>query len=211
MEEKMKSLKVFSKKLNETIDVFLSDDKLIPAIVNASWMDSGWNNTIDSWLDNGWNNSISSWMDNGWNNSISSWMDDGWNNSSWTDSGWSNSGSGGGGCYITTAAVEHIGLADNCDELNILRMYRDKLVEEDPEFKKIVLEYYKIAPRIVKEISKMPNKEEILDSIYIDMVVPVISLLKQNKIEEAKEYYINAYNNLKSQYIEIGQQLKRKL
>ena len=208
MEKDIKNLKVFSKKLNGVMDVFSKDDKLIPATVNAAWLDNGWNNFSDSWLDNGWNNSFSSWTDNGWSNFSDSWLDNGWNNSSWTDSGWSNSGSGGG-CYITTATVEHLGLADDCEELNILRKYRDKLVEEDPEFKKVVLEYYKIAPIIVEKISNSSNKNEILDSIYSEMVVPVIGLLKQGKINEAKECYLNTYNSLKYQYVE-AQQLKRK-
>lgn len=209
MEKDIKNLKVFSKKLNEVINIFSTDDKLVPAIVNAAWLDNGWSNSSDSWLDNGWNNSFSSWTDNGWNNSSDSWLDNGWNNSSWTDSGWSNSGSGGGPCYITTATVGHIGLADDCEELNILRKYRDKLVEEDPEFKKVVLEYYQIAPIIVEKISNSSNKDEILDSIYTEMVVPVVELLKQGKINEAKECYLTTYNNLKYQYVE-AQQLKRK-
>ena len=205
-QERIKNLKVFSKKLNSIIDIFPSEDRLIPNMANASWLDQGWNNSYGSWIDNGWNNSYGSWMDNGWNNSYGSWSDSGWNNSygSWSDSGWSNSG-GGGGCYITTATVEHLGLDDDCDELNTLRIYRDKLIEEDPEFRKIVLEYYKTAPQIVEKISNSPNKDEILDSIYNNMVLPVLKLLKNGKIKEAKEYYISVYNNLKSKYVSVPQ------
>ena len=208
-QEGIKNLKVFSKKLNSFVDVFSSENKLITAMTSASWLDRGWNNS-DSWMDRGWNNS-STWMDRGWNNS-STWMDRGWNNSStWSDSGWSNSG-GGGGCYITTAAVDHLGLADDCDELNMLRMYRDKLAEEDPEFRKVVLEYYKTAPKIVEKISNSSDKDQVLDSIYADMVLPVLELLKKGKIEEAKDYYISAYNDLKTKYVlEPQKKLVRKL
>ncbi len=212
-QEKSKNLKVFSKKLNSIVDIFSIEDRLIPAMVNASWLDEGWNNYSDSWMDKGWNNYSDSWMDKGWNNYSNSWMDKGWNNSSgsWSDSGWSNSSSGGG-CYITTAAVEYLGLADDCDELNTLRMYRDKLVEEDPNFRKIVLEYYKTAPQIVEKISNSPNKNEILDSIYNNMVLPVLDLLKKGKIQEAKDYYISIYNELKSKYIQSPpKQLVRKI
>ena len=201
-QDSIKNLKVFSKKLNSFIDVFSTENKLIPALANASWLDKGWNNYGDSWMDKGWNNYGTSWMDKGWNNYGTSWMDKGWNNygDSWSDSGWSNSGDGDG-CYITTAAVDHLGLKDDCDELNLLRKYRDKLVEEDPEFRKIVLEYYKTAPIIVEKISNSPNKDKMLDSIYNDMVLPVLKLLKEEKIKEAKEYYISFYNDLKSKYI----------
>ena len=196
-QEKMKNLKVFSKKLGTTMDFFSGDNRLIPATVNA-WMDRGWNNS-GSWMDRGWNNS-GNWTDRGWNNS-GNWTDRGWNNSgNWTDRGWSNS-SGGGGCYITTAAVDHIGLADDCDQLNILRMYRDQLAEEDQEFRKVVLEYYKTAPMIVEKISNSPDKDEILEAIYTDMVIPVIKLLQSGEVEAAKKHYINKYNELKSKYI----------
>ena len=191
VQEEIKNLKVFSKKLKSYINVFPSDGGLIPAMENASWMDKGWSNSSGNWMDNGWNNSYGNWTDNGWSNS----------SNSWTDSGWNNSGSGGGGCYITTAAVDHLGLADDCAELNMLRMYRDKLVEEDPEFRKLVLEYYKTAPQIVKEISNSSDKEIVLDSIYTDMVLPVLDLLKQGKTNEAKEHYLKVYNNLKSKYV----------
>ena len=188
-QEGIKNLKVFSKKLNSIVDVFSSEDRLIPAMATASWLDKGWNNSSGSWSDSGWNNSSGSWSDSGWSNS-----------------------SDGGGCYITTAAVDHLGLADDCDELNILRMYRDKLVEEDPEFRKIVLEYYKTAPQIVEKISNSSDKDEILDNIYANMVLPVIELLKSGKTKEAKDYYISVYNDLKSKYVSSPQkQLVRKL
>lgn len=202
VQEGIKNLKVFSKKLNSIVDVFASQDQLVPAIQKASWLDNGWNNYSGSWMNNGWNNYSGSWANNGWNNYSGSWMNNGWNNSggSWSNSGWSNS-SGGGGCYITTAAVNYFGLEDNCDELNMLRMYRDKLVEEDPKFRKVVLEYYKTAPQIVEKISNSPDKDAIFNNIYTNMVLPVLELLKDGKINDAKDYYISAYNNLKSNYI----------
>ena len=205
MEKDLKSLKVFSKKINGVIDVLASENKLMPAMANSLWIDSGWNNYGgDSWIDSGWNNyGGDSWIDSGWNNYSGSWVDSGWNNyggDSWVDSGWNNYGGGGGGCYITTATMKNIGLDDNCKELNMLRVYRDKLVEEDPEFRNIVLEYYKTAPKIVRKISESPDKDEILNKIYSDMVLPVIDLLQNNKIEEAKEKYIKEYNKLKEMY-----------
>ena len=199
-QESLKNLKVFSKKLDSVIDFFPNNNRLVPA--DAYWLDSGWNNSVSSWVNEGWNNSISSWINEGWNNSVSSWVNEGWNNStsSWTNEGWTNSG-GGGGCYITTAAVDYMGLADDSSVLNLLRMYRDKLAEEDKEFKKVVLEYYKTAPMIVEKISSSDNKEEELNNIYFDMVIPVIELLEKGMIEEAKEYYIGKYNELKSKYV----------
>lgn len=220
MDKELKTLKVFSKKLDTIIDVFNNDNTLKPAIENA-WMNNGWSNAYGlGWANNGWSNARDSWLDNGWNNARGlSWMDNGWNNyrgESWTDHGWNNyrgvwtnsydngynnNNTGNEGCFITTAVVEHMGLDDNCDELSILRQYRDKLAQENPEFRKIVLEYYKTAPQIVAKISNSENKDEILDNIYKELVVPVTKLLKDGQVEEAKEHYINMYNALKKKYV----------
>lgn len=92
--EEFKSLKVFSKKLDELVDTIFVNEGCFKVINNAFWSDSGWNNFGNSWLDNGWNNFGNSWMDNGWNNFGDSWMDNGWNNfgNSWMDNGWNNFG-----------------------------------------------------------------------------------------------------------------------
>lgn len=217
MEKELKSLKVFSKKLDKVIDIF-NDNNLTACSVENAWANNGWNNFLgDSWLNNGWNNFLGdSWRNNGWNNFLGdSWLNNGWNNflgDSWMDKGWNNfintwtnntgnDGSSSEGCFITTAAVEHKGLADDCEELTLLRKYRDILVKEDPKFKEIVLEYYKIAPQIVSKISDNKNKEQILENIYDELVVPVTSYLKNGQIEEAKNHYISIYNKLKEEYI----------
>ena len=144
MKEELKTLKVFSKKLDKIIDVISIDDKLTP-LVEGTWMDGGWSNARGlGWADGGWSNARDSWLDNGWNNARgSSWMDGGWNNfrgDSWTDNGWNNSRGVWNNsyetgntddihsCFITTAAVSHMGLKDDCEELTLLRKYRDKLV-----------------------------------------------------------------------------------
>ena len=219
MEEELKTLKVFSKKMDKVIDILNVNDKLTP-LVEGAWMNDSWSNTRGlGWADRGWSNARDSWLDNGWNNARgTSWKDHGWNNyrgDSWMDNGWNNyrgvwnnsyeTGSGDSvdtPCFITTAAVTHMGLSDDCEELTILRKYRDQLVKEDPEFKKIVLEYYKVAPKIVTRICEREDKNQILDNIYQELVVPVTNYLKNGKIKEAKEHYISVYNKLKEIYFE---------
>ena len=202
----LKTLSVFSKKIGEFIELketlnFVTGAKLVPVAIASSWQDKGWNNSYDGWIDKGWNNSYDGWTDKGWNNSYDGWTDKGWNNSydGWTDSGWNNS-SDGGGCFITTACIEHMGLEDDCEQLNILRMFRDKLIEEDELFREIVLDYYKKAPSVVKKITESDNKDEILENLYNELVVPCVEMLKNNEIEEAKECYVSTYKKLLKTY-----------
>lgn len=106
-----------------------------------------------------------------------------------------------GGCFITTATVEHMGKDDDCEELTLLRKYRNYLAVKDSSFYDIVKEYYEIAPQVVSKIQESKNKDEILDNIYNDMVLPVTEMLKIGKIEEAKNHYLNEYNKLKDKFL----------
>lgn len=185
-----KKLQLFSKKLNRPIELSFSGD----GIMFSDWTDGGWSNSGGRWLDHGWNNQ--DWMDHGWNNQ--SWMDEGWNNQSWSDSGWSNSGDG---CFITTVCVEHMGLPDNCHELETLRYFRDKLVKEDNVFREKVLDYYRKAPVVVQQIMKNKYKDDILEKLYHDLVQECVILLESQKIEEAKNYYLKVYEDLVTYFL----------
>ena len=197
----IKSLEIFSKKCDGPIEILLKNKKMalagiVSENVSHSWLDRGWSNG-SSWQDRGWSNG-SSWIDRGWSNG-SSWVDRGWSNgSSWSDRGWSN---GGGGCFITTACVEHMGLADDCEQLTILRLFRDKLVEEDPIFREQVLEYYRNAPKIVQKIMESKDKDIVLNDLYYELVEPCVSMLKEKQQEEAKSHYVAVYKKLAKKYI----------
>lgn len=210
----MEKLKVFSKKMQEEMEVTfgsngrlvtpegieLQDNGIVCAWNNSSgsWIDQGWNNSSGSWQDKGWNNSSGSWIDNGWNNSSGNWMDKGWSNSS---GNWGDSGGNSGGCYITTACVNFKGLSDNCHEMEILRKYRDELVKEDEEFRAKILEYYRKAPLIVQHIEHDKEKDSVLEGLYQDMILPCVSLLENGQTEEAKTRYLDSYEKLVRKYL----------
>lgn len=211
----MDKLSVFSKKLGKALEVSFGADGMpvtpegIP--VNGSGIVFGWNNSSGNWLDQGWNNYSGSWQDKGWNNYGGSWIDQGWNNysGSWIDQGWNNSsenwsdaGGSGGGCFITTACVEHQGLTDECAELRVLRKYRDALVQEDDVFRGKVLEYYRKAPLIVQQIEKSGESGKIYDDLFYGMIRPCVAFLEEGKTEEAKSLYLDCYERLSEQYLE---------
>ena len=209
----MNKLNIFSQKLGKLVEVSF-DQRAIPVTPDGGCVGEGivmaWNNSADSWVDNGWNNSADSWVDSGWNNSADSWVDNGWNNSSdsWQDSGWSNSsdswgdaGGSSGGCFITTACVERQGLDDDCRELQILRKYRDELVRKDEDFRGKVLEYYRKAPLIIQEIEKTGESGKVYDKLYQEMIQPCVIYLENGKTEEAKQHYLDCYEQLVSAYL----------
>ena len=169
----MDKISVFSKKLGEALEIsFGTDGRLVTpegVPVNGSGIVFAWNNNSGSWQDEGWSNSSGSWGD---------------------------SGGGSGGCFITSACVESRGLTDDCTELRTLRRYRDILAQEDEDFRKKVLEYYRRAPLIIQEIEKGGESDKIYDQLYNQMVQQCVALLEQDKIEEAKNLYLNYYEYL---------------
>lgn len=210
----MNKLKVFSEKLGKALEVSFREDGILVTPEGVPVAGNGivfaWNNSSGSWLDKGWNNSSGSWQDKGWNNSSGGWIDKGWNNSSgrWCDNGWSNSsgnwgnsGGGGTGCFITTACMKYQGLSDDCVELQTLRKYRDVLIQEDDEFRRKVLEYYRKAPLIIQEIEKTGESATIYDDIYHRMVQPCVTLLDEGELDKAKSLYLECYERLAKSYL----------
>ncbi|MBE6163768.1 MAG: hypothetical protein E7156_00340 [Streptococcus gallolyticus] len=96
-----------------------------------------------------------------------------------------------GGCYLTTATVEHMGFEDNCYQLNILREYRDNYLAKFQDGANDIEHYYKIAPDIVSKINSSSNKDEILNNIYNQLIIPCISLIENKEFDKAHKLYKN--------------------
>ena len=105
------------------------------------------------------------------------------------------------GCFLTTACVQARNLSDDCDELQTLRYFRDKCLNEVISAKTDVARYYEVAPAIVSAIDKLPNHNEIYNNIYKNIVLDSIRLIKANLLEDAYILYRNAVLELESKYI----------
>jgi hypothetical protein len=104
-------------------------------------------------------------------------------------------------CFITTACVEAKGLPDDCEELTVLRQFRDDYMSAVEHGSEMIDEYYAIAPEIVNRISALPNGERIFVNLY-DKVAKSVHLVKAGQNEEAMQNYISIVRELKKQYLE---------
>ncbi len=102
-----------------------------------------------------------------------------------------------GGCYLTTACMKHMQeeFYDNCEELTILRWFRDKYVSKDD-----IDHYYKIAPIIVETIDKLEDNEKIYKYIYENIVDTCVKAIKNGNYEFAYNRYKNSILVLEEQY-----------
>ncbi|MDO4262388.1 MAG: CFI-box-CTERM domain-containing protein [Eubacteriales bacterium] len=104
-------------------------------------------------------------------------------------------------CYITTAVCESLGKGTDCYELRLLKQYRDEYLESSPEGRRMVEEYYDIAPTIVKRLEKEPERAEIFRGLYESYLMPCIRKIEDGQYEECKDRYETMVQELKERYI----------
>ena len=100
-------------------------------------------------------------------------------------------------CYLTTACMRHKmeEFDDNCEELMILRWFRDKFgSKEDIEH------YYQIAPIIVSAINESKNNNEIFNYIYENVVSACVTAIKSGDYDFAYSRYKSSVLTLEEQF-----------
>ncbi len=102
------------------------------------------------------------------------------------------------GCYLTTACINHFQefFDDNCEELTILRWFRDNYVIKDD-----VKHYYKVAPLIVETIEKEAKADLIYDYIYDNIVDYCVEEIKNGNYELAYQRYKDSVLLLEEKFL----------
>lgn len=105
----------------------------------------------------------------------------------------------GTGCYLTSACLQHFQneFDDNCEELTILRWFRDNYVTKDD-----IKHYYETAPIIVEAINKIDKCEKIYEYIYEHVVLACVEAIKNGD-------YIFAYDRYKTSIQTFEEQFAR--
>ncbi len=114
-----------------------------------------------------------------------------------------SSSSGTSGCFLTTACVRAKNLPDDCDELETLRAFRDSYMMSTEQRQAEIEYYYEIAPAIVASINDLPNADEIWENIFEQIIVPAVSLIKQNKLDDSYTLYKNCVLLLQTRFISV--------
>jgi hypothetical protein len=117
---------------------------------------------------------------------------------------WESSGSKTGGCYITAACVEVMGLEDDCDELQTLRSFRDELLSGPFETAEKVAQYYDGAPKIVAKLDQRPDKNAFYTHVYYEFIVPAVKAVKDGDTSRALEIYSAGVNHCANAAEEAG-------
>lgn len=105
------------------------------------------------------------------------------------------------GCYLTSACIFAKGLKDDCHELTTLRQFRDQWLAKTTKGKKLIKQYYEIAPKVVSSINDREDKLTIYQKIYNKMILPCVEFIENEKYEEALGLYQNWTLKLEKEYV----------
>lgn len=103
-------------------------------------------------------------------------------------------------CYISTAVCQSLNKGDDCEELVLLRNYRDGYLTELSNGKDVIREYYDVAPTIVKHINRRSDAPEIYRGIYKDYLEKCIRLIREGKNEQCRKVYTDMVYSLEEKY-----------
>lgn len=105
-----------------------------------------------------------------------------------------------GCCFLTTACVEYKGLPDDCEELTVLRHFRDSYLLALPTGPAMVAEYYRIAPSIVRRIWEEEECAAIWEAMF-QTVQQCVQLIRAGQNAVAMQQYIAKVLLLKQAYL----------
>lgn len=105
-----------------------------------------------------------------------------------------------GWCFITSAACEALDKKDDCYELMTFRNFRDNYMMRTVGRKKLVEEYYRIAPVIVASIDIMPESKENYRQIWQTYLQPCLQDIERNRQEDCERRYTLMIKELKKKY-----------
>lgn len=107
------------------------------------------------------------------------------------------------GCYITTIVCNILKYSDNCCTLNILRSFRNNVMQKDEKYKSMLFEYDTVGPKIAESLYsdyQKDNDDELALSLYNNYIVPTAGLVVKKDYEQAVLKYQEMTRLLEEHY-----------
>lgn len=104
-------------------------------------------------------------------------------------------------CYITTAICRNLNKGEDCEELLLIKDFRDNYLSATKEGRALVEEYYDIAPTLVKRIAKSAEAQEKYLWLWNTYLAPCVAYIRAGKQEECGRTYREMVEELKKEYL----------
>jgi hypothetical protein len=106
-------------------------------------------------------------------------------------------------CFLTTACVQHKGLADDCHELEALRFLRENYMRENQLGRQLLADYEVLGPTILNAIHDAHNRPEILEHLYSQLIIPSVQKIEAGHYQEAVDYYAKYVREMEEKYLGV--------
>lgn len=107
------------------------------------------------------------------------------------------------GCFITTIICKRLNFSDDCEQLRILRSFRENYLKNTKEGRELLQVYDSIGP-IISYYVGLDSEENVLYA-YNNFLIPCIEYVKEQKYELAKEKYIDMVGAFVACYLIQGE------
>ena len=107
------------------------------------------------------------------------------------------------GCYITTVMCGVLGYSDQCFVLNEMRNFRNEVMQKDPRYFDMLLEYDIVGPIIAKDIEdeyKTTQDKNMWTNFYKLFLSETANLVASKKYDEAVQKYQKMMESLKDYF-----------
>jgi hypothetical protein len=102
-----------------------------------------------------------------------------------------------GFCFISSAVCDSMGKSDDCYELTTFRNFRDTYMQQSPHGRKLISQYYELAPIIVAYINLCLNKESYYEFIWRRYLSRCLRAIEEKDYSACEKYYINMVADLR--------------
>ncbi len=104
-------------------------------------------------------------------------------------------------CYVTTAVCQNLNKGENCEELRLIKEFRDGYLASTQEGAALIEEYYDIAPTIVKRIAREANPGEKYLYLWNTYIRKCVDLISRDENERCGRLYRSMMAELKEEYM----------
>lgn len=104
-------------------------------------------------------------------------------------------------CYVTTAVCVNLNKGEDCEELHLIKEFRDGYLASTKEGQCLIEQYYDIAPTLVKRIAKDNHAHEKYAWLWNTYLAPCVAYIKNGLPERCKETYCSMMEELRSEYM----------
>ncbi len=109
-------------------------------------------------------------------------------------------------CFVTTAVCRGLQKPQNCREILLMKRFRDGYFVRSAEGKRLIDEYYDIAPTIVKRIARDADPEEKYRYLWNTYIRKCVDHIEKEQNEQCSRLYKSMMAELKAEYMVIGKQ-----